>query len=694
MKSMPPITPMNRLIYLLFVVLLTACRSAPTGPSGVTRITGITGATGVTRAENIERIPGEHALLLLLEDQKTYDAYTVDRAFGGDTALRIRLAMTLGRLADPQGCDTLEELLVDPEVEVRRAAAFSLGLLMDSKCIEGLLFVLDKADRETAALAVEALARLEIGFKAIELATDGLASNEALYRLLPTLFRFSPDDIIETAEAGLQSEVAILRRQAAYAIARNPVVSGLEILRPLTEDPSPRVRAWAARALGRVGDKSDLVRLWSLVNGEASAPLIQAMRAGKSLIDRGEASAPLNWVPRIVELVNDSRPGIRQTTLQSAAGWLPDENLAEVLIQTAQSGSGSERRLAIVALVAGGVERGADLVAGAIVDADPELRLAAVDAATILRDLDLLKQFRNDESAQVRVQATAGLLEALDRVDIDQSMAQRAVTKALADRDSAVRATALDWLVERPIAPMEELLSAMQLANSRRSVEHQLSGVKALAARARIQPLERGAIVKAIEEMSESGDYVLRRESAHELEALGRPRPLIGSVRSKSSASTYQEILNRTDRLRYVEVVTKYGSLKLQIDCPRAPRTCLNFLQLVDQGYYDGLVFHRVVPDFVVQAGDSRGDGWGGPGYVIRDEINRLRYERGVLGMALSGPDTGGSQFFVTLAAQPHLDGAYTAFGKVVGDDAVLDLIRQGDRIQEMVLVEGSNAVH
>ena len=105
------------------------------------------------------------------------------------------------------------------------------------------------------------------------------------------------------------------------------------------------------------------------------------------------------------------------------------------------------------------------------------------------------------------------------------------------------------------------------------------------------------------------------------------------------------------------------------------------FLGLVRQGFYDGLAFHRVVPDFVVQAGDPRGDGWGGPGFELRDEITRIRYRRGVVGMADSGPDTAGSQFFVALAAQPHLDGRYTAFGRVVAGDELLDRIEQGDRI-------------
>jgi peptidyl-prolyl cis-trans isomerase B (cyclophilin B) len=115
--------------------------------------------------------------------------------------------------------------------------------------------------------------------------------------------------------------------------------------------------------------------------------------------------------------------------------------------------------------------------------------------------------------------------------------------------------------------------------------------------------------------------------------------------------------------------------------------TCLNFLQLVNQGFYDGLEFHRVVPDFVIQGGDPRGDGWGGPGYTIRDELNAKPFDTGVVGMALAGADTGGSQFFITLSPQPHLDAGFTAFGLVVDGLDVLGLIEQGDRIERLVEV-------
>jgi cyclophilin family peptidyl-prolyl cis-trans isomerase len=125
------------------------------------------------------------------------------------------------------------------------------------------------------------------------------------------------------------------------------------------------------------------------------------------------------------------------------------------------------------------------------------------------------------------------------------------------------------------------------------------------------------------------------------------------------------------------------GVLEIELFGAEAPLTVANFLRLVDRRFFDGNRWHRVVPNFVVQDGDPRGDGFGGPGGSIRDEINRQRY--GVkprLGMALSGPDTGSSQWFITLSAQPHLDGTYTVFGAPVGNTSALARITQGDVIR------------
>jgi cyclophilin family peptidyl-prolyl cis-trans isomerase len=139
-------------------------------------------------------------------------------------------------------------------------------------------------------------------------------------------------------------------------------------------------------------------------------------------------------------------------------------------------------------------------------------------------------------------------------------------------------------------------------------------------------------------------------------------------------------------QIRSARVRTNRGEVLLALNPEEAPITVWNFAKLAEAGWYDGLRFHRVVPDFVVQTGDPRGDGNGGPAWTIPDENNPLSYQEGVLGMALSGPDTGGSQWFITLSPQPHLDGDYTAFGEVLQGMPVVRSLQPGDYIERVTI--------
>jgi cyclophilin family peptidyl-prolyl cis-trans isomerase len=135
---------------------------------------------------------------------------------------------------------------------------------------------------------------------------------------------------------------------------------------------------------------------------------------------------------------------------------------------------------------------------------------------------------------------------------------------------------------------------------------------------------------------------------------------------------------------------TDRGTIQIELAVLDAPLTVENFVTLARKGFFDGVSVHRVVPDFVVQLGDPRGDGEGGPGYTIRDEINERAFLRGTVGMALDEwPDTGGSQFFITLSPQPHLDAKYTAFGRVVSGMDVVDRIQQGDVVRRVRVNDG-----
>ena len=134
---------------------------------------------------------------------------------------------------------------------------------------------------------------------------------------------------------------------------------------------------------------------------------------------------------------------------------------------------------------------------------------------------------------------------------------------------------------------------------------------------------------------------------------------------------------------------TSRGPIKIELYPDKAPLTVANFVNLAKRGFYDGLNFHRVIPDFMIQGGCPEGSGRGGPGYRFEDETgNGVRHERGVLSMANAGPNTNGSQFFITHVATPWLDGKHTVFGKVVEGLDVVDAIAQGDAINS-VKIEG-----
>jgi cyclophilin family peptidyl-prolyl cis-trans isomerase len=188
---------------------------------------------------------------------------------------------------------------------------------------------------------------------------------------------------------------------------------------------------------------------------------------------------------------------------------------------------------------------------------------------------------------------------------------------------------------------------------------------------------------------SSSRSYVIRRDSGTRLAELGLKAPPLTPQETGRTLDDYRDIVLRTRRPRTVEMRTARGVLRIRLDCPQAPLTCLSFIQLAGQGFFNGLTFHRVVPDFVIQGGDPRGDGEGGPGYTIRDEINQRPYLRGTVGMALDWADTGGSQFFITHAPAPHLNAKYTVFGRVIGGMDVVDQIQEGDVIRTVRVWDG-----
>ena len=135
-------------------------------------------------------------------------------------------------------------------------------------------------------------------------------------------------------------------------------------------------------------------------------------------------------------------------------------------------------------------------------------------------------------------------------------------------------------------------------------------------------------------------------------------------------------------------IQTNRGDIVLELHQDKTPNTVKNFVDLAEKGYYNGLTFHRVIPDFMIQGGCPDGTGMGGPGYKFADEFDpELRHDGpGVLSMANAGPNTNGSQFFITHVATPHLDGKHSVFGRVVTGQDLVDAVQQGDRMETVTI--------
>jgi cyclophilin family peptidyl-prolyl cis-trans isomerase len=188
-------------------------------------------------------------------------------------------------------------------------------------------------------------------------------------------------------------------------------------------------------------------------------------------------------------------------------------------------------------------------------------------------------------------------------------------------------------------------------------------------------------------------DWAMRLRAAELLRKLDPAQP---AQPARPAPPTPVPELKALDRLIAPSVTpvayidSEAGMIEVELAVLDAPRTVANFVSLVAKGFFNGTPIHRVVPDFVVQDGDPRGDGDGGPGYTIRDEINQRPYLRGTMGMALDWADTGGSQFFITHSPQPHLDGRYTVFGQVRAGMDVVDRVTQWTVIRSIRVWDGN----
>ena len=665
------------------------------GVSVVEVLAALTADAGLAETERWARLLPP---LFRFDEEATVAAAAGGLAAAGDPQLRRAAAYALSRNPRPAALPALRKLALDSDPRVRAWAARALGIVGDPAAdLPRLARLLDDEDPAPAVQALRAGGVLRtVAPPAGEAASDAASAE-------PAAGGDAGGPAVDRATAGRWH-----RRLAELLADPRPHVrlAALEAAAHWLPDPALEA-ALAARAAGVRWDSAERAERPAEGGVGVPAGAVEEATAGGEGAPSGEPSDAVETGAG--GAIPAGRPDGAMALAERAAALVA---LAEGRVAS-RSRPGAPR---VDPEAAPEVVRLTDLVEAAAVSGAPRLRVAAARAAAAMdgEGHGALARLLADPDPAVRTAAYAAALgdspDALLPVPASvagfgvpsapavpgaagappaatsgvQPAAALAAAALAADADPGVLAVVLGWLADHPVVGYEEIAKAAQrLLRDGGDAESALAAVRAVAARGEAESRERGGAVAVLERLTASGDWLVRRAAARGLAALGRPAPAVAPPRGRPPA-VYEQIVERTAEPRTVEVVTSAGTLVIELACPAAPLTCLSFLHLAGQGFYDGLTFHRVVPDFVVQGGDPRGDGFGGPPFTLRDEINRLRYERGTVGMALAGPDTGGSQFFVTLAPQPHLDGGYTAFGRVVAGDEVLDRIVPGTAIERV----------
>ena len=632
------------------------------------------------------------ALQAVVAAQRNRDAHALRPHLDADNAgVRARAAFALASVQDTAAIPGLLSLLNDSVPLVRTDAAFALGQMPTGVPGDALLQSLrTERDARVQRRLIEALGK-----------TGDAASLRALLRLRPpppryptlalTIARYGMRGVTDSTASAwlvehLRSDDPWTRRNAAYALGRvDALAQGrADTLRAVLgdiarDDPAAM---HLIRALGTAGDSTTAVRIAEWLR---TAPdwrtRVEAARALSSL--------PIADAPRsaLVSALDDSQALVARTAAETLAGldwspnriaavgaWLdahPDQwRVAAPLLQGLARNDRPKRVLSAVARWR--TERSPVAYAAA---------LSALAPLNAPRADSLLQGALRSDDVRIATAAVQAVTARWERLRPDGTeTAFRRLSGAVRRGDPALLYHGAPALADSAFAPRgaaDTLAATYRTLTTPDDLEGMTATLKALGT------LGGPAATSILRNALDHPHLAIRKAAAQGLStatdstvtAAAKPLPETPTI-----DWSYLRELGPHPRL---VMETNRGMVTIELDTEQAPQTVQAITRFAQEGRYDGVPFHRVVPNFVVQGGDfARRDGFGGPGVFLRTEATRIGHRRGTIGMASAGKDTEGSQFFVPHSMQPHLDGSYTAFGRVTDGMDVVDRLRVDDRIE------------
>ncbi len=628
----------------------------------------------------------------------------VIRLLSDDEArIRRRAALAIGHVGLADGVTPLLGALGDQDPEVRQMAAFALGLLGDTRAREPLVAALGDPSVLVQSSAAEALGLLgdpasadALGRFVAQVVQSGAlaqtpdeadearrdtptaAARLAIYALVR--LKAYPQLAAAVLDAGGQPKVRWW--PVAFALQRLEDPRALPALMTLAREANPYTRAFAVKGLAALKDKAALPVLLPLMSSGERSVLIETVRA------LGRIGDPAGAAP-LLRILRDAAadPHVRLEAV-AAIGAFHQPEVADALLDVLADANPAVRGAALRSLAAFDKENFLFVLSG--LDPDPHWNVRAT-LATVLGTLPLenalprLEAMLNDADQRVVPFAIAAL------VKIKAPMAPAMLLERLKADDPVVRGAAAEG-----VGALTPANGAAALADAYRFGQRDASYGARAAALAAVAKYGAAAAAPVLRSAFADKDWAVRVRAAMLLKQLDPAAGADADAQIRPAPTTVAPDVYGAARLvsppvsTQVYLDTDRGTIQIELAVIDAPLTVENFIALARKGFFNGLSVHRVVPDFVVQDGDPRGDGEGGPGYSIRDELNERPYLRGTVGMALDPwPDTGGSQYFIAHSPQPHLDAKYTVFGRVVAGMEFVDQIQQWDVIRSVRVWDG-----
>ncbi len=627
------------------------------------------------------------AEIIHLEDQRTLDTDLEAFLEHDSVEVRKRAILAVGRIGGVEAGPLLMKMVNDPEIRVAGTAAFGIGLTGQKELAMPLLAAAQNLPASITAKAVEAAGRLadstmpevanELVSYLVHPAPEVRVS--ACLALLNANARRTAEQLIPFIEAEKDKSASLA---ALYTLSRLQIEKAADVFIRYQTDPDPHARMLALAGLAR-STSPDAERLLALSLNDSDNRVVAQAVAGLRVLGGNRAG---DYLSAKLRRTTDEKLIV---SILNALQALESNLSAEDARMHVRSGVSDNIVAASVTYLAAVQKDRAVALIDSVLNGKPvaQVRAACADALGLVNETSVISRVAvlfSDEDPMVRGSAFE-VLVTLDSTNLDFY-----IQKGLVDPDPIPVVLALNQISTHKLTAYLPDIEAMINLGGGIDIDIRRSLVEAVGELYEKAGSDSVMTALLIKELFDP-DYIVRREAAAMYKAKsGQNRDNLAAP--AETRVTEREIAKAITRYKVnpeAIIRTSKGDIEIELVFDVAPLTVMNFIELAEDGFYDGLRFHRVVPNFVIQGGDPRGDGWGGPPWYIRCEYSDRPYIRGTVGIATSGKDTGGSQFFITLSPQPRLDANYTVFGQVLEGIDVVDSIVKGDVIETIIIRRG-----